>query len=326
MKIPRRQFLHLAGISAALTAVPRAATAQTYPARPVRMIVPYGPGGIADVLARLIAQKLSEHLEKQFYIENVPGAGGNIGMGRAARSAPDGYTILIVSPNFVTNPALYDKVPYDPYKDFEPVTLVATNTVALTVNPSLPVQTANELVALIRANPGKYNYASPGTGTTAHLVGQLFRLSLGLDLAHVPFNSLGLAIGSVVAGHTPIAFGGLPVVVPQAREGNLRVLAVTSKTRSQAAPDVPTMAEAGYPDIEGENWAAFLVPARTSREIITLLHREVVNIIALPDVKEHLATLGLEPVGITPEQCAAQIRAEIAKWAKVISEAGIRAQ
>src|SRR5947209_4212063 len=159
MKISRRRFLRLAGMSAALAAVPRASRAQTYPARPVRVIVPYGPAGIADVVARLIAERLSAHLEKQFYIENVPGAGGNIGMGRAARSAPDGYTLLIVSPNFVTNPALYDKVPYDPYKDFDSVTLVATNTVALAVNSSLPVQRAKELVALIRANPGKYSYA-----------------------------------------------------------------------------------------------------------------------------------------------------------------------
>jgi len=294
--------------------------------RPVRIIVPYGPAGIADVLARLIAQKLTDHLGKQFYIDNIPGAGGNIGMGRAAHAAPDGYTILIVSPNFVTNPALYQKIPYDPHKDFDSITLAATNTVALAVYPSFPAQTVNEFVAFVRANPGKYGYASAGTGTTAHLVGQLFRLSLHLDLTHIPFNSLGLAVGSVIAGHTPIIFGGLPPIVPQAREGKLRVLAVTSKTRSPALPDVPTMAEAGYADIEGENWQAFLVPAGTPKEIIIVLHREIMAIIALPDVKERLATLGLEAVGTTPEECAAQMRTEITKWAKVIREAGIRAE
>jgi tripartite-type tricarboxylate transporter receptor subunit TctC len=326
MKLPRRQFLGLAGAAVALPAVSRVARAQAYPTRPVRVIVPYGPAGIADVVARFVAEKLTDRLGKQVYIENVPGAGGNIGTARAAHAPPDGYTILIVTPNFVTNPALYDKIPYDPRKDFDSITLAATNTVALALHPSVPARTVNEFVAFIRANPGKYGYASAGTGTTAHLVGQLFRLSLQLDLAHIPFNSLGLAVGSVIAGHTPIIFGGLPPIVPQARDGKLRVLAVTSKTRARALPDVPTMAEAGYPDIEGENWQAFLVPAGTPREIITLLHREIVAIIALPDVKERLATLGLEPVGTTPDECAAQMRTEIVKWAKVIREAGIRAE
>jgi tripartite-type tricarboxylate transporter receptor subunit TctC len=326
MKLPRRRFLGLAGAAVALPAVSHIARAQAYPTRPVRVIVPYGPAGIADVVARFVAEKLTDRLGKQFYIENVPGAGGNIGTGRAAHAAPDGYTILIVTPNFVTNPALYDKIPYDPRKDFDSITLAATNTVALALHPSVPARTVNEFVAFVRANPGKYGYASAGTGTTAHLVGQLFRLSLQLDLAHIPFNSLGLAVGSVIAGHTPIIFGGLPPIVPQAREGKLRVLAVTSKTRAPALPDVPTMAAAGYPDIEGENWQAFLVPAGTPREIVTLLHREIVAIIALPDVKERLATLGLEPVGTTPEECAAQMRTEIVKWAKVIREAGIRAE
>jgi tripartite-type tricarboxylate transporter receptor subunit TctC len=326
MKLSRRQFLYLATGAAAVPALSRIVKAQTYPARPVRVIIPYAPGGPTDVFGRLMAQKLSEQLGKQLYVENIGGAGGNVGMGQGAKAAPDGYTILVVAPTIVINPALYDKVPFDPYKDFDPVTLAVTSPDVLSVHPSLPVATVKDLVALIKANPGKYNFASPGTGTPGHLVGEQFRLSLGLDLVHVPFNSAGLAIGSTIAGHTPIAFTTPPPVVPQVKEGKLRVLAVASKTRSRALADVPTMAEAGYPDIEGEAWFAVVVPARTPKEIITLLHREIVKLIALPDMKERLAMLGFEPVGNTPEECAAQFKTEIAKWAKVIREAGIKAQ
>ena len=193
----------------------------------------------------------------------------------------------------VINPILYERVPFDPYKDFDPVTVAVTSPDILSVNPLLPVRSVKDLVALIKAHPGKYNFASPGTGTPGHLVGELFRLSLGLDLVHIPFNSAGLAIGSTVAGHTPIAFTASPPVVPQVKEGKLRALAVASKTRLQALPDVPTMAEAGYPDIEGEVWLAVIVPARTPKEIIALLHGEIVKTIALPDMKERMATLGL---------------------------------
>jgi tripartite-type tricarboxylate transporter receptor subunit TctC len=326
MKLPRRQFLHLAAGAAALPAVSRVAWAQAYPTRPVRVIVPYAPGGPTDILARLIAQKLSEHFGKQFYVENIGGAGGNVGMGQGAKAAPDGYTMLVAGTPMVINPTLYERVPFDPYKDFDPVTLAVTSPDMLSVNPSLPVQSVKDLVALIKAHPGKYNFASPGTGTPGHLVGELFRLSLGLDLVHIPFNSAGLAIGSTVAGHTPIAFTTPPPVVPQVKEGKLRALAVASKTRLQALPDVPTMAEAGYPDIEGEAWFAVIVPARTPKEIIALLHGEIVKIIALPDMKERMATLGFVPVGSSPEVCAAQLRTEAAKWAKVIREAGIKAQ
>jgi tripartite-type tricarboxylate transporter receptor subunit TctC len=301
MKLPRRKFLYLAASAVPLYSISRIARAQSYPARPVRVIVPYAPGGPTDVFSRLMAQKLSEQLGKQFYVENIGGGGGNVGMGQGAKAAPDGYTILVVPPTIVVNPALYDKVPFDPYKDFDPVTIAVTSPDVLSVNPSLPVETVKDLVALIKANPGKYNFASPGTGTPGHLVGEQFRLSLGLDLVHIPFNSAGLAIGSTVAGHTPIAFTTPP-------------------------PVVPTMVEAGYPDIEGEAWFAVIVPAGTPKEIITLLHQEVVKLIALPDMKERLATLGFEPIGNTPEECAAQFKTEIAKWEKVIRQAGIKAQ
>jgi tripartite-type tricarboxylate transporter receptor subunit TctC len=268
---------------------------------------------------------LSEHLGKQFYVENVGGAGGNVGMGQGARAAPDGYTVLVVPPNIVVNPALYNKVPYDPYKDFDAVTIAVTSSPVLTVHPSLPVHTVSDLVSLIKSSPGKYNFASGGTGTPGHLVGEQFRLSLGLDLVHVPFNSAGLAVGATVAGHTAIAFTSVVPAAPQVKEGKLRALAVTSKMRSQTLPDTPTMAEAGYPGVEGEGWFAVIVPARTPKEIVALLHGEIVKAIALPGMKERMATLGFEPVGSTPEECAAQFRTESAKWGKVIREAGIKA-
>ena len=232
MRLPRRQFLRLAAVAVAGHATLRIAWAQAYPERPVRMIVPYAPGGPTDVITRVIAQKLSEHVGKQFFVENVGGAGGNIGMGRAARSAPDGYALLVVNPSYVINPTLYDKVPYEFEKDFDPVTLMVATTLVLTVHPSVPAQTVKELVALIRANPGKYSYASPGTGTPGHLVGEQFRLLLGLDLVHVPFNSAGLAVGSSVAGHTPICFASPSPAAQQVIEGKLRGLAVTSKTQA----------------------------------------------------------------------------------------------
>jgi tripartite-type tricarboxylate transporter receptor subunit TctC len=326
MQIVRRQFLSIAGATVAATIVPQIAAAQSYPTRPVRVIVPYAPAGPTDVTARLIAAKLSEHLGKQFFVENMPGASGNIGMSRAAKAAPDGYTVLVVSNNYVVNPALYDNVPYDPHRDFEPVTMAVTTPMVLTVNPALPARTVEDLVALIKANPGKYNYASGGIGAPGHLLGEQLRLSLGLDLVHVPYNSAGLAVASTVAGHTPICIVAPAPVVPQVQDGKLRALAVMGNTRSQALPDVPTIAEAGYPGMEGENWFGVFVPAGTPSDIVTLLNREIANVIALPDMKERLAALGFEPVGNTPKEFADRIAAELDKWGKVIRLANIRGQ
>jgi tripartite-type tricarboxylate transporter receptor subunit TctC len=291
----------------------------------VRLLVPYAPGGPADILARLAAQKLSEHFGKQFYVENVGGGGGNIGMGQGAKAAADGYTMLVVPPNIVVNPAMYDTVPYDPYKDFDPVTIAVSAPTVLSVHPSLAVETVKDLVALVKSGGAKYSFASPGTGTPPHLIGEHFRLSLGLDLVHVPFNSAGQAVASTLAGHTPIAFSSLPPAVPQIKDGKLRGLAVTSRTRSPALPEVPSMVEAGYPEIEGEGWFAFIVPAGTPKEITAILNREIVNLIALPDTKEKMAALGFTAVGTTPEATAAMFRTESAKWANVIRKAGIKA-
>jgi tripartite-type tricarboxylate transporter receptor subunit TctC len=326
MKLPRRQFLHLAAGAAALPAVSRIARAQSYPERPVRVVVPYAPGGPTDVFGRLIAQKLSEQLGRQFFVENIGGAGGNIGMGRAARADRDGYTVVIVATPLAINPSLYDTVPFDPIKDFDPVTLAVSTTTVLTAHPSVPAQTARDLVALIRANPGKYSFGSPGTGTPSHLLGELFRLSLNLDLVHVPFNSGGLAIGSNLAGHTPLCFGTPPPALPHLKDGKLRALAVTSKARVPTLPDVPTMAEAGYPDVEGVSWFAVAVPGGTPKEIVALLNREIVKIMALPEIKERLATLGFDSIASSPEEFGARIRADTEKWGKVIRAANIKAE
>jgi tripartite-type tricarboxylate transporter receptor subunit TctC len=291
----------------------------------VRLIVPYAAGGPTDVFARIVAQKLSDSLGKQFYVENVVGASGNIGIGRGAKAAADGYTMLIVPTNYVVNPALFGTVPYDAMKDFDPVTLAVTSPMIISVHPSLP-RSVSELIALIKANPGKYSYASGGTGSPGHLVGEQFRIQLGLDLVHVPFQSAGLAVQSAIGNHTPICIVSPAPTVPQVRDGKLSALAVTRKVRSQALPNIPTMAESGYPDIEGENWFGFIVPAGTPKEIVAQLHREIVKLGTLPDVTEKLSALGFEPVVNTPAEFASQIKRELPKWSKLVRDANIKAE
>jgi tripartite-type tricarboxylate transporter receptor subunit TctC len=326
VKLPRRQFLHLAAGAAAVQAVPRVAKAQTYPTRSVRMIVPFAPGGPTDVAARLIAQKLSEQLGRQFYVENMPGASGNIGTGQAARAAPDGYTLLIAVNSHIINPTLFERVPYDPYRDFEAVTLAVAFASVLAVNPSLPAATVKDLVTLIKSNSGKYSFASPGVGTPSHLLGEQFRMTLGLDLVHVPFGGSGPAMASVVAGHTPIGFAALASAAPYAKDGQLRALTLMSKARSETVPDVPTIAEAGYPGLDGDGWIGVLVPAGTPREIVNLLHQEIVKVIVRPDLSERLASIGLDRVASSPEEFARRMTTESEKWKKVIQAAGLKAE
>jgi len=326
MKLPRRQFLHLAAGAAALPALSQIAQAQSYPTRPVRAVVAFAPGGTTDTFTRLMAQKLTEQIGKQVYVENIAGASGNIGTGHVAKAAPDGYTILFAFSSYVVNPTLFARVPYDPIKDFQPVTLAVASTTVVTVNPSVPAKTVKELVDLIKANPGKYSFGSAGAGTQAHLAGEQFRLSLGLDLVHIPFGGGGPAVAAVVAGHTPISFVSPQAAMQHVREGTVRALAVTSKTRSQIFPDVPTMAEAGYPEIEGDGWVGILAPAGTPAEVIAILYGESVKILAQPDMKERLAALGYDVVASTPKEFAARIAAEIEMWAKVIRAANIKPQ
>jgi tripartite-type tricarboxylate transporter receptor subunit TctC len=294
-----------------------------YPDKAVKVVVPFAPAGPTDVMARLIAAKLSESLKQQFYIENHPGAGGNIGMSQVAKSAPDGYTILVASSSFVVNPSLYARNPYDPFKDFAPITLAAASPNVIAVNPDLPVKTLKELIELVKANPTKYSMANPGIGTTPQLAGELFKLSVKLDLTSVPFGGAGPAIQSAVAGHTPIAVSAIPPAAPQIQGGKLRGLAVTGAKRSAAMPDVPTMAEAGLAGQESETMQGLFVPAGTPKEIVALLNREIVKVMALPDVKAKCAQLGFDVVANTPEQFAVYIKSEVEKWGRVIKDAKI---
>jgi tripartite-type tricarboxylate transporter receptor subunit TctC len=296
-----------------------------YPNRPVRVIVPFAAGGPTDIFARLIVQKLSERLGKQFFVENQGGAGGNIGMGTAARAAPDGYTIAVVSSSFLVKPGLYEKPPYDDEKNFAPVTIAAYAPNLLVVYPAVPAKSVKELVDLVRANPGKYNFGHSGVGTTPHLSGEIFRHSLALDLVSVPFNGSGPALQSALGGHTPIAFVVLSPAVPLVREGKMRALAVLSTTRSGALPEVPTIVEAGFPGIEADTQQCVLAPAGTPRDIVDLIYRNIVTALAAPDMKERLATLGFVPVANTPAEFAAMVGGEVARWKQVIREAGIKA-
>ena len=326
MNFIRRRFLACAGLALASLAASIAALGQTYPAHPVRAIVPYPPGGATDIIARPILHELSKRLGQQFHVENVPGASGDIGTAKAAKAAPDGYTLLFAYSSHVVNLSLFDKVPYDPIKDFAPITLAVTSPAVLSVHPSFPAKTLDELVALIRAQPGKYTYASGGTGTQPHLAGEQLRLSLGLDLVHVPYNGGGPALVSMIGGHTAIGFTTLPPTVAHIKSGKLRALAITGQKRLPSVPEVPTMAEAGYPNIEGDTWVGVLAPAGTNTQVVTLLNREIVGILRQPAMKERLVELGYEPVGNTADEFAAQIRDEIPKWAKIIRSAGIKVQ
>src|SRR5207302_7892767 len=248
----------------------------------VRAVVAFAPGGTTDTFARIMAQKLGETLGKQFYVENLPGATGNIGTGQVAKAAPDGHTLLFAFSSYVVNPTLFDKIPYDPIKDFDTVSLAVASTSVLTVNPSVPAKTVKELVALIKAGSGKFSFSSAGAGTQSHLAGEQLRQLLGLDLVHVPYNSGGLAIGAVVAGHTPIGFTSPAAAVPQIQQGNVRALAVTSGKRTQVLPDIPTMGEAGFPEIESDSWVGVLAPAGTPNDTIRLLHAAITRILEQP--------------------------------------------
>lgn len=301
-----------------------AATAQTYPNKPVRIVVGFTAGGPTDAIARIVAQKLSDSLGQQFVVENMGGAGGNTAAGQVARATPDGYTIMAISTGFVVNPSLYAKVPYDPIKDFAPISLVAASPNIVVVNPSVPAKTLSELVQLIRDNPGKYSFAGPGVGSTPHLGGELLRLAFGLDLVHVPFAGAGPAVQATVGGHTPIAFTALPSSLSAVQAGQLRALGIAASKRAASMPDVPTFAEQGIKDQDAETLTGIVAPAGTPKEIVDLLYREIAKAVAQPEVKERLTTLGFDPVANTPDEFGARIKLEIDKWGKVVRDAKLR--
>ena len=310
-------------VIAALAATSAWAQGSAYPNHPVRMIVGFTAGGPTDVIARLVAQKLSETWGQQIYVENLPGAGSNTASATVAKAAPDGYTVLVISTGFIVNASLYAKIPYDPVKDFAAVTLVAASPNVLVTHPSVPAKDIKELIALIKANPGKYSFAGPGIGSTPHLSGELFKLKFGLDLVHVPFGGAGPAIQSTVAGHTPLAFTALPPAIQQVREGTLRAHAVLADKRVAALADVPTMAEAGIADQESDTLTGIVMPVGTPQAIVEQWQRQIARIVASPDVADKLAILGFIPIANTPEEFAKRIDTELKKWARVVQEAKI---
>jgi tripartite-type tricarboxylate transporter receptor subunit TctC len=313
-------------LAALLVAGASFAQTSAYPDRPVKMIAPFAPGGPVDAVARVLAPKLSEGLGQQFYVENHPGGSGNIGTALAAKAPADGYAILVISSTLVVNPSLFAKLGFDTTSDLAPVSLVGVSPQVLLVHPSVPAASVKELVAWVKASPGQYSYAHAGLGTPGYLAGEMLKQAFGLDLVAVSFNGGGPAITSTIGGHTPILYTSISTAAGHIKQGTVRALAVTGALRSPALPDVPTLAEAGAPGQESDIILGVLVPAGTPRGVIDRLHREIVRIVALPDVRERLSALGFEPIASTPEEFADRIRWEIDKWAKVIRAANIKAQ
>lgn len=316
---PARQLVTLA-----LLLAPLVASAQAYPKGPVHVILPFPAGGGVDAAGRILAQKLSESLGKPFLIENRGGANGNIGTEAAAKSANDGSILLFTGAGFVTNPSLYKSVPYDPVKDFDPVSLMALGPNVLVVHPTLPVKSVEELIALARAQPGKIGFAGSGSGSTPHLAGELFNVMAGVQLVHIPYRGSGPAMIGLLAGEAPVMF--LPAINAggQVASGRLRALAVTGRERLAAMPELPTIAESGLPGYESSQWYGLLAPAGTPPELLDLLNARVAHIMQSSDMKARMTSDGLVPIGGSREQFAAHIKSEIAKWAKVISASGAR--
>jgi tripartite-type tricarboxylate transporter receptor subunit TctC len=309
----------------ALATVAGFASAQAWPSKPIKWVVPFAPGGTTDILARTVGDKLAISLGVPVVIENKPGAGGGIGAEFTAKSAPDGYTIMggTISTHAI-NASLYSKLPYDPVKDFEPITLIARVPNMLVVNPSIPAKDVKELIALLKANPGKYTFASSGNGTSQHLSGELFKAMAGVEMQHIPYKGSPPALQDVVGGQVTMTFDNITTAWPLAKAGKLRALAVTTAKRSAVAPDVPTLAEAGLPGFEVGSWQGVFAPAGTPPEIVKRLNVEIVKILNMPDVKEKLIGLGAEPVGNSSEEFSAMVKAEVVKWADVVRKSGAK--
>jgi tripartite-type tricarboxylate transporter receptor subunit TctC len=324
MKLPRRQFLHLAAGAAALPAVSRIARAQAYPTRPVRLLVGFAPGGPNDIVARLVGERLSAIWGKPVVIDNVTGASGNLAADRVAKSAPDGYTLLMAAAaQIVVNLSLYQKMTFDPTKDLTPISQLSSFANILAVHNDVPAKTVQDLIALARKQPGELTFASGGVGTSNHLAGELFKSMASIDIRHVPYRSLALAVPDLLAGRVSMAFLST-TYLQLVREGKLRGFAVSSLKRAAAAPDLPTMAESGFPDFDATGWFGLMAPAGTSPAVVDKIQRDAVSILSLPELRKKLDELGLEPIGNTPAEFAAAIKSEISKWAKVIKEAGIK--
>ena len=301
------------------------AHAQAWPAKPIKWVVPFAPGGTTDILARTVGEKLTLALGQPVVIENKPGAGGGVGANFTAKAAPDGYTIMggTISTHAI-NASLYDKLPYDPVKDFVQITLLARVPNMLVVNPAVPAKNVTELIALLKANPNKFTFASSGNGTSQHLSGELFKTMAGVDMQHIPYKGSPPALQDVVGGQVTMTFDNITTALPLAKAGRLRALAVTTATRSAVAPEVPTLAESGLPGFEVGSWQGVFAPAGTPPDIVKRLNAEIVKILKLPDIKEKLTGLGAEPVGNTSEEFAAMVKSEVVKWADVVKKSGAK--
>ena len=301
------------------------ALAQTWPAKSVRMVIPFPPGGTTDILARLAAQKLTEALGQQVVPDNRPGASGNIGTEQVAKSPPDGYTLVTAPGSTLTiHPSLYAKLGFDPLRDFAPVTILAAVPNLLVVHPSLPVRTVKELIALAKARPDQLNYASTGAGQSTHLSMELFKTMAAVKITHVPYKGSAPAVTDLVGGHVSLMFDNMPSALPHAKAGKLRGIAVSTQRRSPVVPEIPTVAESGLPGFEVSVWFGVLAPAATPREVIEHLNRVLVKALQSADVRERLATQGAEPIANTPEQFTAQMKGDLVKWAKVVKAADIK--
>ena len=322
----RRRALVAAAL--VLAAGPRAfaeATPAPWPSKPIRLILPFPPGGGTDILGRILADRLSANVGEPVVIENRGGAGGNVGAEAAAKSPPDGYTMVLVAPSLAISPSLYSKLNYDPARDLTPVALVGTVPNVIITNPEVPAQTLAEFIALAKTKPGGMNFGSGGSGTSNHLAGELFNLQAGVKLVHVPYKGVNLAMNDLLAGQIQLVVIGIPAALPFIRAGRLRALAVIAPERSPALPEVPTAAEAGLPNYDVTTWYGVLVPTGTPRPIVERLNAELVRIMRAPDLQERFAATGTEPRTSTPEEFGEYIRQEMAKWAKVVREAGLKA-
>jgi tripartite-type tricarboxylate transporter receptor subunit TctC len=321
----RRKFLQWSGAALAIPALPRSASAQNWPVRPIRAIVPFSAGSTIDVIGRIVLDPLSAALGQTIVVENRGGAGGITGSEAVAKSPPDGYTLLVTSISHTINPSVRKSLPFDAVRDFTPVTLITDAPNFLVVHPSLPVKSVKELIALARARPGQITYASSGTGTSTHLSGELFKSLARIDIVHVPYKGGGPAVIDLVGGHVQMMFSTLPSVLQQVRAGKLRGLAVTGARRFPAAQEFPTMIEAGVAGFEVSGWSGMFAPAGAPREVVSRLAAEIGKILRAPELKERFFVQGAEPVGNTPEEFAAFVNSEIAKWKKVVEASGMQA-
>jgi tripartite-type tricarboxylate transporter receptor subunit TctC len=314
------------GIIAAALAVALPVLAQTYPSKPIKIVVPYPPGGFNDTLGRTLAAKFTEAWGQPAIVENKPGANTVIGTDFVAKSPPDGYTLLVVAFPFAVTPSLIKNMPYDTVKDFAPVVLAAQSPNLLVVNPSVPVKSVAELVALAKSKPGSLSYASTGNGSSNHISMELFKNLAGVQIVHIPYKGSAPAVTDLLGGQVQVMFDNVPNVLPQVKAGRLTALAQTGSKRSALVADLPTVAEAGVPGYEVTVWFGLVAPAGTPPAVVQKLNAEVLRILAMPDVRERFLAQGVEPVGSTPEQFSDHIRAQMAKWAKVVADAGVKAE